>query len=152
VRRFILFSLVLCFLLLTACAPKVEPSVFRNDAEEHLALPAGVWYRSGAQAWDDDCLPTAFYAAFFDKEPTYGWVLYLGTDPNAFCEILYAVCETKAQAAELAAFLAAHLDKTMALADGAYSESFADAAVVRRGKTVLYTACPVNAKVLGLVR
>jgi hypothetical protein len=151
-RRFVSVSLVLCFLLLTACTPKVEPSAFRTDTEAHLTLPAGVWYRSGAQAWDDDCLPMAFYAVFFEKVPAYDWVLYLGTDPNVFCEILYAVCESTAQAAELAAFLAAHLDKTRALADGMYSESFADAAVVRRGKTVIYTACPVNAKVLGLVR
>ena len=137
---------------MSACTSAVEPSAFRGKVEQSLSLPNGVWYRSGARAWEADCIPSAFLDEFFGGDPQYAWVLYLGTDTSVFCEMLYALCETEAEALSLSSFLSARLAQNKERAGDAYAESLLDATVYRKGKAVLYTACPLNKRVIALLR
>ena len=151
-RRFfaVLLGLSLLFFV-SACRAPSAPALFRADAEKMLSLPVGRWYESGADEWEATFLPVSIRSAFFTcSVDGVAWVLYLGVESECFCEIFYGVCEAQSDAVALAETLAARLDRLKKQADGAFSESFSDAAVYCRGRSVLYTACPKNDAVLRL--
>jgi uridine kinase len=77
--------------------------------------------------------------------------LYLGTDDETLCEILYAALPSEYEAITLAERLSARLALLRRLSGDAFAESLTDASVIRRGSCVLYTVSPQNAAVVGLL-
>ncbi len=150
-RRLCVLALAALLLVCTACARAPSVSAFQENASA-LSLPAGVWYEGGACEWEKEYLPDAIAEVFFEKRPAYPWVLYLGTDDETLCEILYAELPSEYEAIALAERLSARLALLRRLSGDAFGESLADASVIRRGLCVLYTVSPLNESVLALMK
>lgn len=150
-RRTACLLLVLFSLLFASCAPPPIASEFQEKVDA-LPLPAGVWYQGDAKEWDTSYLPDALCAVFFEERPSFSWVLYLGTESTALCEILYAELHGEYDALLLASRLSARIETLKKSAGGAFSESLDDACVIRRGNCVLYTAAPLNEEILALIK
>lgn len=149
-RCFTVLALALALLVLSACAKAPSPVTLR-ERTEMLDLPVGVWYESTAAEWDGAYLPDALAEVFFGTRPDYPWTLYLGTDDETLCEILYAALPSEYEAITLAERLSARLALLRRLSGDAFAESLTDASVIRRGSCVLYTVSPQNAAVVGLL-
>ncbi len=148
-RKIVVFLLLPLFVLLDGCASPPGTEDFQNKATA-LSLPVGVWYRSDADEWEADFLPEALCEVFFEEKPSFPWVLYLGTDDEMLCEILYASLPSEYEAILLASRLSARIESLKKWSDGTFDESLADAAVLRRGAFVLYAVTPLNARLFAL--
>lgn len=152
-RKMYTFVVILSLLLLVGCQAPDTPKIIEERLSLHAELPSGVWYRSDAEAWDAEHLPQALMGVFFGKEtPDYPWVLFLGTDDDVLAEVLYAVCHTELEAQELAKVLSLRLAFLKESFADIYPASLAESAVIRRGKSVFYTAAPQSAFILDLVK
>ncbi len=151
-RRFFVLCLLFALLMgLCACTESKSTADFQRNADS-LSLPVGIWYQSEAKEWETGYLPDALRSIFFEDGMSFPWVMYLGTDDEVLCEILYAVLPSEYDALMLAAHLSARIETLKELSDGAFDESLSDASVLRCDNAVLYTVSPVNIQVLALLK
>ena len=153
-RRVFCILCVCLSLLLAACTAAPSPDEFQTAAEKTLPPIAGVWYASRADPWEKEYLGDELEKRFFGDMDTEGvcYRLFLGTDDAQMAEILIATLETESDAVLLAEYLAARLSGLRERAGDAFSASLSDAAVYRKGKTVLYTATPYNSEIVALFK
>lgn len=153
--RRVLLSLCVCLsLFFTACAAAPSPEEFQKRAENALPSMAGVWYTDEAEPWEKGYLSEEIESRFFGETEMTGvcYRLFLGTDDEQMAELLIASFETETDAVRAAEHLAARLSALQARAGEEFSLSLSDAAVYRKGRTVLYTAMPYNEKVIALFK
>ncbi len=153
-RRLMLVLLLCLLLTAVACSSAPSPETFRREAEESLPTMPGIWYADGKEPWEKEYLPKEIEEQFFgDAEMAcVQYRLFLGTDGGQMAELLIASLETEKEAVTLSAHLAARLSGLKGKAETAFPSSLSDAAVYRKGKTVLYTATPYNAQAVALFR
>ena len=152
-RKMYVIVVILISLLLSGCGKVNEPATIKESIDRRVALSAGAWYVSSAEAWEKEYLPESLRASFLgEKAPDFPWVLYLGAESDNLSEILYAVCHTEYEARSLAAFLSARIETLKKEAEGRFGDALDGATVERRGKSVLYTCTKENERVLLLAR
>lgn len=150
-RRFFWVLSLTLVLLLQACASQQrEPREIRAQIEKKTALPSGVWYTSGRAIWEEEYLPSSLRRLFFGEEEIgeLRYAVFLGQSPDAPAEIVLLSCNDARTAERISSHLAARLSLLQAEGESVFGASLADAAVVRRGLCVLYTATPCNKEIL----
>ena len=152
-RRWLLVLLACFFAFMTACGETEDVSSLAERAARSGILPVGAWYSGEAEAWEEGYLPEALRAVFLGEEGSVGlsYRLFLGRGEARPSEVLIAVCDTQDRAIRLAEHLAARLAYLQELGEDAYAPALTQAAVRRKGRTVVYVAVEDGEAVLSYI-
>lgn len=142
----LLLFLALAVLFLSGCGKKTDIGLLQSRAAQSGLLPAGCWYTGEKQPWEEGYLSPTLLASFLGCEEweTERFAVFLSASDRELAEIALVCCYTEKESARVASLCAARLAFLRKNASALFPAALEDAFVRVEGRTVIYSAAPVN--------
>ncbi len=147
---FLIIAILCCLPFISGCNKQISPRTAMDIFATRYPLPAGRFYHSEADIYDETYLSDDAFCLLFarqdgdtDREDIQSFALFFGTSLTQVNEAGVFLCPDRDAAFEVVGMLRGRLDviRRMNKADISHTE---DAVITLYGKTVVYLVLPDN--------